>query len=330
MPPRLSGGAAPSRFAALLLMVAVSTSGIARAAAYPERPVRLIIAQSPGGNADVIGRALAEGLSLALGQQVVVDNRGGASGIVATELVVRALPDGYTLLLVPSSFGVNPAVYPKLPYDELKDLAPIMLVASAPNILVVGPALPIKSVDELVRTAKAKPGQLTYGSSGNAGSTHLAAELLKLMAGVDMVHVPYKGASAALIDLISGRISLMFASLPSAITHVRSGRLRAVAVTSAKRVSAVPDLPTVAESGYPGFETSAWQGLLAPAGTPSNVIDRLHGAALQAIARPLMRERLAADGAEAVGSTPQALSAFVKSEIAKWSKVVRAAGIRAE
>jgi tripartite-type tricarboxylate transporter receptor subunit TctC len=329
MPARFSRNPAGVCFAALLTAAAFHC-GNARAAAYPERPLRLIIAQAPGGNADVIGRALAEGLSLALRQQVVVDNRGGASGIVATELVVRAVPDGYTLLLVPSSFGVNPAVYPRLPYDELRDLAPIMLVASAPNILVVGPALAIKSVEELVRTAKAKPGQLTYGSSGNAGSTHLAAELLKLMAGIDMVHVPYKGASAALIDLISGRISLMFASMPSAITHVRSGRLRAVAVTSAKRAAAAPDLPTVAESGYPGFETSAWQGLLAPAATPRNVIDRLHGAALEAIARPLMRERLAADGAEAVGSTPQALSVFVKSEIAKWSQVVRAAGIRAE
>ena len=195
---------------------------------------------------------------------------------------------------------------------------------------MVGPALSIKSVEELVRTAKAKPGQLTYGSSGNAGSTHLAGELLKLMAGIDMVHIPYKGASAALIDLISGRISLMFASLPSAITHVRSGRLRAVAVTGAKRSAAVPDLPTVAESGFPGFETSAWQGLLAPARTPRNVIDRLHAAALSALERPIMRERLAADGAEGVGSTPQALTVFVRAEIAKWSKVVRAAGIRAE
>lgn len=330
MAARFSRSAAALRCAAALTIAAISAAGNAHAAGYPERPVRLIIAQAPGGNADVIGRALAEGLGLALGQQVVVDNRGGASGIVATELVVRALPDGYTLLLVPSSFGVNPVVYPQLPYDELRDLAPITLVASAPNILVIGPALSIKSVEELVRIAKSKPGQLTYGSSGNAGSTHLAGELLKLMAGIDMVHIPYKGASAALIDLISGRISLMFASLPSAITHVRSGRLRAVAVTGAKRSAAVPDLPTVAESGFPGFETSAWQGLLAPARTPRNVIDRLHAAALSALERPIMRERLAADGAEGVGSTPQALTAFVRAEIAKWSKVVRAAGIRAE
>ena len=294
---------------------------------YPERPVRLIIAQSPGGNADIIGRALAEGLGEQLGQQIVVDNRGGGSGVIAIELTVRAPPDGYTLVLVASSFGVNPAVN-KLPYDQQRDLAPITLVATAPNILVVGPGLPVKSIAELIQVAKSKPGQLTFGSSGNLGSPHLAGELFKLMTGTDMVHVPYKGAAPALTDLIAGRISLSFASLPSAIGHVKTGRLRALAVTSEKRFSLVPELPTVAESGLPGFETSAWQGLLAPAATPRGIVSRLHEQSVRVLGAPAMRSLLSANGAEPVGSTPAEFAAFVQAQIAKWSKVVRAAGIK--
>ncbi len=299
-------------------------------ALYPERPVRLIIAQSPGGNADIIGRALAEGLSERLGQSVVVDNRGGASGIIAIELVVRAPPDGHTLLLVASSFGVNPALNRKLPYDQQRDLAPITLVATAPNILVVGPALAIRSVAELIQVAKSKPGQLTFGSSGNLGSPHLAGELFKLMTGVDMVHVPYKGAAASLTDLIAGRISLSFASLPSAIGHVRSGRLRALAVTSEKRFSLVPELPAMAELGLPGFETSAWQGLLAPAKTPRVIVNRLNADSASTVNSAAMRSLLAANGAEGVGNSPTAFAAFVQAQITKWTKVVRAAGIQAE
>jgi tripartite-type tricarboxylate transporter receptor subunit TctC len=299
-------------------------------ALYPERPVRLIIAQSPGGNADIIGRALAEGLGERFGQLVVVDNRGGASGIIAIELTVRAPPDGHTLLLVASSFGVNPALNRKLSYDQERDLAPITLVATAPNILVVGPALPVRSVEELIQVAKSKPGQLTFGSSGNLGSPHLAGELFKLMAGVNMVHVPYKGAAAALTDLIAGRISLSFASLPSAIGHVKSGRLRALAVTSEKRFSLVPELPTVAELGLPGFETSAWQGLLAPAGTPRAIVNRINADAASSVRSAGMRNLLAANGAEGVGNAPEAFAAFVQKQIAKWTRVVRAAGIQAE
>jgi tripartite-type tricarboxylate transporter receptor subunit TctC len=297
---------------------------------YPERPVRLIVAQAPGGNADIIGRALAEGLSERLGQPVVVDNRGGASGIIAIELVVKAQPDGHTLLLVASSFGVNPALDRKLPFDQQRDLAPITLVATAPNILVVGPALQIRSVEELIQVAKSKPAQLTFGSSGNLGSPHLAGELFKLMTGVNMVHVPYKGAAASLTDLIAGRISLSFASLPSAIGHVKSGRLRALAVTSEKRFSLVPELPAIAELGLPGFETSAWQGLLAPAGTPRAIIDRINADAAVAVKSTSIRNLLAANGAEGVGNTPDAFAAFVRAQITKWTKVVRAAGIKAE
>ena len=302
-------------------LLALSMAGNAQAL-YPDRPIRLIVAQSPGGNADIIGRALAEGLGERLGQTVVVDNRGGASGIIAIELVVRAPADGHTLLLVASSFGVNPALKRKLPYDQQRDLAP--------NILVVGPALQIKSVAELIRVAKSKPGQLTFGSSGNLGSPHLAGELFKLMTGVDMVHVPYKGAAASLTDLIAGRISLSFASLPSAVAQVKSGRLRALAVTSEKRFSLTPDLPTVAESGLPGFETSAWQGLLAPEKISRAIVNRINAESASSVKSPAMRNLLAANGAEGVGNSPEEFSAFVQAQIAKWTKVVRAAGIQAE
>ena len=310
-------------------LLALSMAGNAQAL-YPDRPIRLIVAQSPGGNADIIGRALAEGLGERLGQTVVVDNRGGASGIIAIELVVRAPADGHTLLLVASSFGVNPALNRKLPYDQQRDLAPITLVAIAPNILVVGPALQIKSVAELIQVAKSKPGQLTFGSSGNLGSPHLAGELFKLMTSVDMVHVPYKGAAASLTDLIAGRISLSFASLPSAVAQVKSGRLRALAVTSEKRFSLTPDLPTVAESGLPGFETSAWQGLLAPEKISRAIVNRINAESASSVKSPAMRNLLAANGAEGVGNSPEEFSAFVQAQIAKWTKVVRAAGIQAE
>jgi tripartite-type tricarboxylate transporter receptor subunit TctC len=316
---------------AAALLLAISTASVGAATStrgqYPDRPVRMLIAQAPGGNADIIARALAEGLGERLRQTVVADNRGGASGIIATELTVRAAPDGYTILLVPSSFGVNPAVNTKLPYDQLRDLAPITMVASAPNVLVVGPALPIKSVADLIKAAKANPGKLTFGSSGNLGSPHLAGELFKLMTGTDMIHVPYKGAASAMIDLVGGRISLSFASLPSAIAHIRSGRLTAIAVTSEKRFPLTPDLPTVAESGLPGFETTAWQGLVAPARTPPAIIKRLNAESINVLKQPAMRERMTQNGAVAVGSTPEELWVFARSQIEKWGKVIKAAGI---
>lgn len=310
----------------MLLVVSASAASSTRGG-YPERPIRLLIAQAPGGNADIIARALADGLGERLGQNVVADNRPGASGIIATELTVRAAPDGYTILLVPSSFGVNPAVTRKLPYDQLRDLAPITMVASAPNVLVVGPALPIKSVADLIKAAKANPGKLTYGSSGNLGSPHLAGELFELMTGTDMVHVPYKGAATAMVDLIGGRISLSFASLPSAISHIRGGRLHPIAVTSEKRFPLMPDLPTVSESGLPGFETTAWQGLVAPAKTPPAVIKRLNAESVYVLNQPAMRERLTQNGAVAVASTPEELWVFARAQIEKWGKVVKAAGI---
>jgi tripartite-type tricarboxylate transporter receptor subunit TctC len=289
----MAGDGAISVWAAAFYALTLSAS-LNAAAAFPERPVRLIVAQSPGGNADIIGRALAEGLSERFGQTVIVDNRGGASGIIAIELTVRAPADGHTL------------------------------------ILVVGPALTVKSVAELIQVAKSRPGELTFGSSGNLGSPHLAGELFNLMAGVKMVHVPYKGAAASLTDLIAGRISMSFASLPSAIGHVRSGRLRALAVTSEKRFSLVPELPAIAELGFPGFETSAWQGLLAPANTPRAIVNRINADAAASVTSPTMRNLLAANGAEGVGNSPAAFADYVQKQIVKWTKVVQAAGIQAE
>jgi tripartite-type tricarboxylate transporter receptor subunit TctC len=311
------------KFAAMLAL----TGAAAAHAAYPDRPIRMIVAQAPGGNADIIARALAAGMSERLGQTMVVDNRAGGSGIIAGELTVRAAPDGYTVLLVSSAFGVNPAVNKHMSYDQLRDLAPITLIAKAPNVLVVGPALKITTVGELIQTAKARPGQLTFASSGNLGSVHLAGELFKLMAGVDMLHVPYKGASPALVDLMGGRVSMSFASLPTGIPHIRTGRLRGIAVTSEKRFPQLPDLPTISESGLPGFETSAWQGFIAPAATPRAIISRLHASAVAVITQPQMQERLNHEGAEIIASSPEAFWVFAREQIAKWTKVVRAANL---
>lgn len=316
-------------FVCLAVALSAAAAG-APAQNYPNRPVRFIVAQSAGGNADLVARAIAQKLGEAFGQQVVVDNRGGASGIIATELTAKAPPDGYTLLLTPSSFGVNPSLYRKLPYDPIKDLAPVTLAASAPNILVVYPPLPVRSVKDLIELARAKPRQLNFGSSGNGGSPHLAGEMFKTMAGVELTHVPYKGASAALTALIAGEIQLNFASLPSALPLVKSGRLRAVAVTSAKRSPAVPELPTVAESGLPEFETAAWQGVFVPARTPQAIITRLNREIARIVNSPEIRERMMAEGAEPVGNTPQEFARYIEREIAKWARVVKATGMRVD
>lgn len=320
--------------AARLAALAFSSAPIwgaahAAEATFPQRPIRLIIAQAPGGNADIVGRAFAMRMSEGLGQQIVVDNRPGASGIIATETTVRAAPDGYTILLVPSSFGVNPSVR-KLPYDQLRDLTPITLLAAAPNILVVNPNLPIKTVADLVTMARAKPGQIRFGSSGNLGSPHLAGELFKTMAKVDMVHIPYKAASAALLDVMSGSIELSFASMPSAIGLAKAGKMRPVAVTSLKRSVIVPELPTIEEAGYPGFETAAWQGLLGPAKLPDPVLRRLNAEAAKAARDPELKQRLLADGAEPVGNSPEEFRTWATHEIAKWAKVVKAIGVKVD
>jgi tripartite-type tricarboxylate transporter receptor subunit TctC len=313
--------------------VALMASGAAQSQTnktdYPKRPVRLIVAQSPGGNADFVARLLAGELGKRLGQQFVVDNRPGGSGIIAADVTVHAPADGYTLLLVGSSFGTNPSLR-KLPYDPLKDLAPITLASNAPNILVVNPSLPVFAVKDLVALARAKPGQLNYGSSATGGSTHLAGELFDLMAKTRMIHIPYKGAALALTEVMAGQIQLSFASMPSVMAHVRSGKLRAIAVTSAKRSALMPELPTIAESGLPGFETGAWQGIFAPRATPAAIVGLLNRELVAIVQTPEVRKAYAVEGGEPVGNSPEEFARWLHVEIAKWAKVVKAANIRVE
>lgn len=321
------------RMAAIFVLLSAAPGTVQTAVAadiYPVRPIRMIVAYPPGGGTDQVGRVMADQLAQQLGQNVVVDNRGGATGNIGTELAARAVPDGYTLLMgnvAPNA--VNVSMFRKLGFDPVKDFAPISLVAVTPNILVAHPSVPVKTVKDLVALAKAKPGVLNFPSAGVGSSSHLAGEMLKSMAGIDMVHVPYKGGGPALIATIAGQVQIMFATMPAAMPHVKSGKVRPVAVTTAKRSLAMPDLPTIAESGVPGYEAATWYGLLAPARTPKPVIDRLHGETVKILAGPT-RQRLEAQGFEPDGGTPAAFAAYIKSEIAKWAKVIRTAGIPAE
>ena len=273
----------------------------------------------------MIARTVAQKLSPALGQQVIVDNRPGASGMIGAELAVKAPPEGYTLLTVPITYAVTPSVFPKMPYDAEKDLAPVALVAAAPFILVVHPTLPVKTVKDLIALAKSRPGQINYASASAGGMPHLAGELFNIMAGVKLTHIPYKGAAPATIDLLAGQVSLMFNNMLSAMPHVKSGKLRAVAVTSAKRSSAVPELPTVAET-IPGFEASGWYGAFAPAATPREIIAKLNGEINRLMRQPDVAQRLAGDGVEAVTMTPAEFGTYLHSEIVKWGKVVKISG----
>ena len=315
------------------LAVALAAFGIPSCGAaqtYPNKPIRLVVAQSAGGNADFVARAYSQRLADRVSQQVVVDNRPGGAGILATEIVARAIPDGYTLLVAPTGFSINPGLYAKLPFDPQRDFAPISMLGLAYAVVVVSPQSPVRSVQDLIALAKAKPGQLHFASSGVAAATHLAGELFNSMAGVKIVHVAYKGAPPALVDLMGGRVDVMFASPPSAMPLVRGGRLRAIATTGLKRAAYLPDAPTVSESGLPGYENTIWQALLAPARTPPAVIARLHREVADIAKQPEMRERLSADGTEAVGSTPQEAGRFIASEIATYIKLTKAIGLKAE
>lgn len=316
----------------LRLLLALVTCGIIGGVAaqpYPGKPIRMVVAQSSGGNADFVSRAYAQRLAERVGQQIVVDNRPGAAGIIGTEIVARAVPDGYTLLIAPTGHGINPSLY-KLPYDPQRDFAPISLLAVSFAVLVVNPQLPVHSVADLIALTKSRPGKLHFASSGMAAATHLAGELFKSMAGVDIVHVVYKGAPPALVDLVSGQVEMMFASPPSAMPLVRSGRLRALATTGSKRAAYLPEAPTVAEAGLPGYETTIWQALLAPARTPAAVVARLHQEIAATARQADLRERLSADGSEPVGSTPQELADHISAEIARWSRVIKAIGLKVE
>lgn len=302
----------------------------AQAPAYPSKPVKVIVALAAGSGADFVARIVTSKLAEGFGQQFVVENRGGAGGNIGVEAAARSAPDGYTLLTIAAGQAINAALYPKLNYNLEKDFEPIGLMASAPLILVVHPSLPVKSVKELIVFAKARPGKLYYASSGNGSSPHLAAEMFKAQAGVNIVHVPYRGSPQAVTDLIAGEVSLVFLAPSSVLSHVRSGRLRALAVCSAQRSVTAPGLPTMAEAGLPGFEAGTWTALLAPAGTPPDIVIRLNRELTTIVRAPDVRERLAAQGFDAVSSTPAEIAAYLRSEIAKWAKVVKATGVRVD
>jgi tripartite-type tricarboxylate transporter receptor subunit TctC len=308
-----------------LLLFTVLVIAPSHAQNYPAKTVRMIVGYPPGGPTDVIARTVAQKLSSAYGQQVIVDNRPGASGMIGAELVVKAPPDGYTLLTVPITFAVIPSMFPKMPYDTEKDLAPVALVAAAPFILVVHPTLPVKTVKDLIALAKSRPGQINYASASTGGMPHLAGELFNMMAGVKLTHIPYKGAAPATIDLLAGQVSLMFNNMLSAMPHVKSGKLRAVAVTSAKRSAAVPELPTIAET-IKGFEASGWYATFAPAATPRELIAKLNTEINRQMRQPDVAQRLAGDGVEAVTMTPAEFGAYLHSEMVKWAKVVKLSG----
>jgi tripartite-type tricarboxylate transporter receptor subunit TctC len=307
-------------------MATRSISGIAQD--YPTRPIRFVVPFPSSGGGDIIIRALSQKLSERLGQAIVVDNRSGAGGNVGTEIVARSPADGYTLVMANiSPFSINVSIYKKLPYNPLTDFTPITLVASFPNVLVVHPSLPAASIKDLIALARSRPGQLTYASSGAGSTTHLSAEFFKSQAKLDLVHVPYKGGGQALIDLIAGHVSMYFSSVPGAIPHMRSRRLRGLAVTSIARSSASPDTPTLAESGFPGFEAATWIGAAAPAGLARPIVNRLNAEIVEIMRAPDMRERLISQGAESQTNSPEQFAAYIKSEIAKWAKIVRDTGV---
>lgn len=298
--------------------------------AFPTRPIRMIVPQSAGGSTDLVARVLAQRLSDAVDQPVIVDNRPGAGSLNGTDIVAKAAPDGYTLLVVAASFTINPSIRKNLPFDPLRDFVPVTQLVTLPHILVVHPSVPVKSVKELIALAKSKPGQLNYGSSGIATSTHMAAELFRHMTGTDMVNVPYKGGAPGMVALLGGQVQLYFATISTAIPHIRTGKLRALGVTTAKRSVAAPEFPTLSEAGVPGYEHSSWVGMLAPAKAPQAVVAKLHGESARVVQAQEAKALLLREGLEAVGNSPKEFDAIVKSEVAKWQKVVKAAGIQAQ
>ncbi len=296
---------------------------------WPNKPIRLVIPFPAGGTTDLIGRIVANEMHKAWDVAVVPDNRAGAGGNIGTEAVARAAPDGYTMLLCTvGTQAINASLYSKLPYDPLKDFAPVTLVAMVPNVVVVNPSVKAQTLQELIALLKANPGKLNYASSGNGTSIHLSAELFKSMTGTFMTHIPYRGSAPALADLLGGQVQVMFDNLPSALPHIKAGKLRALAVTSAKRAPALPDVPTVAEAGVPGYEASSWFGVMAPAKTPSEIVLKTRDTIAKAIARPDAHAKLLAQGADPVGNTPDEFTRFIQAEIAKWAKVVKDSGAK--
>src|SRR4051794_31434009 len=309
-------------------MVLLSGSALAAAADFPAKPIHLIVPFPPGGGNDTVARAIAQEVGPDLGQPLIIDNRPGAGGSVGAELAAKAPAAGYTLFLARAgSHAVNPTLHKKLPYDAVKDFTPITLIASAPSVLVVNPSVPARNIAEFTAYARANPGKLNYASNGNGSAAQLAAAMYESMAGVKMVHVPYKGIAPALNDLLGGEVQLLFGTVVALVPHIQSGRLRALAVTGRKRSALIPDVPTLRESGLPEYEAGSWYGIEAPAGTPRPIIEQLNAVIVKALRQPDVAKRLAAEGAEVVGSTPEEFGAHIKSELARVEKVVRAAGI---
>jgi tripartite-type tricarboxylate transporter receptor subunit TctC len=327
---RSAGNALPAAVAAVLAILPCLAKAQGQAQAWPQKAVRIIVPQSPGGSTDAMARLLAARLGEALGHAVLIDNRPGAGSLVGTELAVRASPDGYTTLVVSSSITINPSMHAKLSFDPQRDLAPITQLSVFPNVLVANVGFPAKSVQELVAHAKARPGQVAYSSAGSGTGTHLSAELFKNLTGVDLLHVPYKGGGPSVNALLAGEAQVSFATLPSVLSQVRSGRLRPLGVTTTRRSFALPDVPTIAEAGIAGYEHVQWIGLLAPAGTPGPVIARLNAEAVRAVHSPELKPALASEGAEPVGNTPQQFAAIIRSETLRIAQVVRKAGIKAD
>jgi len=312
---------------AFALAAICMVAGPACAQGYPSKPVRLIVPYPPGGGTDIFARLVGAKLSEALGQPFVIEQRPGAAGVIGADVAAKAAPDGYTIVIgQASNLAINVSLMKKLPYDPVRDFAPITRVAMSPNLLVVHPSLPVRSVKDLVALAKARPGAINYASAGSGSPGHLAAEYFRKIAGIDVVHIPYKGATPAMLDVIAGHVSYYFTSPVSAQPFVAAGRLRQVAVTSAKRFPPLPDVPAIAESGYRDIDMVAWWGLLAPAGTPADIINRLHGPAVKALNAPDLKERLAGQGAMVYTDTPAEFGAYIKSEIANWAKIVAASG----
>ena len=312
------------------MAVAVAGTTCAFAAAYPDKPVRMVVPFPPGGGTDVVARAIALKLTEQWGQSVVVDNRPGAASMVGTEMLARAVPDGYTLGFVSMSHTINPSIHKKLPFDPIADFSPVALAATAPNVLVVNPGVGAKSVAELVQIAKARPGKLNFPSSGNGGVSHLSMEMFRYAAGIDIVHVPYRGAGPALTALLANETQLMMATTPVALPQMKAGRLIALATTGLKRSSLAPEIPTVAEAGYPGFEADTWYGMLAPAKVPPALVNQANAAVTKMLTQADFKERLAHEGAQPAGGTPAQFAAHIKSEIEKWAKIVRMARVKIE
>jgi tripartite-type tricarboxylate transporter receptor subunit TctC len=315
--------------AAALVLLGLGLMGAPAAAQsdYPARPVRIVVPSSPGGGTDILARVLADHLSRSMGGQFFVENRPGAGQMIGIESVARAAPDGHTLLMAASTLAINPAMYRKVSYDALKDFAPITQVAGLPNVVLVHPSLPVQTLADLIALAKEKPGHLTYASAGIGTSPHMGMELLKSMAGIDLTHVPFRGTGPAVTEMLSGRVPVGLSNTLTAIPHIEGGTLRALAVTGARRAEALPKIPAIAEAGVPGYEALQWYGLLAPAGTPGEIVARIAADVSAALKLPDVKERLASDGAEAVGSTPVAFAALIRDELEKWAKVARAAKI---